>query len=282
MPERRSIGVALGLGALAASLLAGNAGAQSPRDDQYPNLKGQWNRIGSPRWDPRDPKGLHAPLTPEYQAIHAANLADQDAGGQGTDPTYLCLPPGMPRAMVAYEAMELVVTPETTYILIDHIHDSRRIFTDGRDWSADVEPSFAGYSIGRWVDDGGNGRYGVLEVETRDFKGPRTFDESGLPLHRDNQTIVKERIYLDKADPEVLHDEITTIDHALTAPWTVTRNYRREPVRHPAWREVVCTESNLHVRIGKDDYFLSAEGYLMPTRKGQSAPDLRYFKQSGK
>jgi hypothetical protein len=272
----------IGAAALAAALMMGTAGVQAFDESQYPNLKGQWNRIGSPRWDQQDRNGERAPLTPEYKAIHAANLADQRAGGQGTDPTYLCLAPGMPRDMVAYEAMEIVVTPETTYVLIDHIHDSRRIFTDGRDWSAEVEPTFAGNSIGRWIDEDGDGRYDVLEVETRNFKGPRAFDESGLPLHRDNQTIVKERIYLDRTDPDVLHDEITTIDHALTRPWTVIRNYRREGDRHPAWREVVCAESNLHVRIGKDDFFLSADGHLMPARKDQPPPDLRYFNQSRK
>ncbi len=278
MPYQVSIGAI----AMAAVLLIGTAGARAFDDAQYPNLKGQWNRIGSPRWDQQDRYGERAPLTPEYRAIHAANLADQGAGGQGTDPTYLCLAPGMPRDMVAYEAMEIVVTPQTTYVLIDHIHDSRRIFTDGRDWSAEVEPSFTGNSIGRWIDQDGDGRYDLLEVETRDFKGPRTFDESGLPLHRDNQTIVKERIYLDKTDPDVLHDEITVIDHALTRPWTVTKSYRREPDRQPVWREVVCAESNLHVRIGKDDFFLSADGLLMPVKKDQSPPDLRYFNQSRK
>ena len=278
MPYQVSIGAI----AMAAVLLIGTAGARAFDDAQYPNLKGQWNRIGSPRWDQQDRYGERAPLTPEYRAIHAANLADQGAGGQGTDPTYLCLAPGMPRDMVAYEAMEIVVTPQTTYVLIDHIHDLRRIFTDGRDWSAEVEPSFTGNSIGRWIDQDGDGRYDLLEVETRDFKGPRTFDESGLPLHRDNQTIVKERIYLDKTDPDVLHDEITVIDHALTRPWTVTKSYRREPDRQPVWREVVCAESNLHVRIGKDDFFLSADGLLMPVKKDQSPPDLRYFNQSRK
>jgi len=243
---------------------------------------GRENRIGSPRWDQQDRTGERAPLIPEYRAIHAANLADQQAGGQGTDPTYTCLAPGMPRAMVAYEAMEVVVTPETTYILIDHIHDSRRIFTDGRDWSTQGEPTFSGFSLGTWIDEDGDGRYDVLAVETRNFKGPRTFDESGLPLHHDNETIVKERIYLDKTDHEVMHDEITVLDHALTRPWTVTRNYRREPDRYPAWREVVCTEANQHVRVGKDDYFLSADGYLMPARKDQAPPDLRYFNQSRK
>jgi hypothetical protein len=65
-------------------------------------------------------------------------------------------------------------------------------------------------------------------------------------------------------------------------PWTVTKHYRREPSRYPVWREVVGSESNQHVRIGNDDYFLSAEGYLMPAKKVQSPPDLRYFDQSRK
>jgi len=263
----------------AVALLLAAASARAFDDAAYPNLKGQWNRIGSPRWDQQDRNGERAPLTAEYRAIHTANLADQNAGGQGTDPTYVCLSPGMPRVMVAYEAMEIVVVPETTHVLIDHIHDSRRIFTDGRDWPAAIEPSFAGYSIGRWIDAQHAGRFDTLEVETRQFKGPRTFDESGMPLHRDNQTIVKERIFLDRGDADVLHDEVTVFDHALTHPWTMTKNYRRESDPRPVWREVVCQENNLHVRIGADDYFLSAEGYLMPTRKGQAAPDLRYFKQ---
>ena len=44
-----------------------------------------------------------------------------------------------------------------------------------------------GYSIGKWVDADGDGRYDVLEVETRDLKGPRAFDASGIPLHDDNR-----------------------------------------------------------------------------------------------
>jgi hypothetical protein len=75
---------------------------------------------------------------------------------------------------------------------------NRRIFTDGRDWPTQIEPTFAGYSIGRWVDEDGDGRYDTLEVETRDFKGPRAHDEAGLPLHFDNQSIFRERIYRDK------------------------------------------------------------------------------------
>jgi hypothetical protein len=33
------------------------------------------------------------------------------------------------------------------------------------------------------------------------------------------------------------------------------------------------------VRIGKDAYYMSQDGYLMPLMKDQPPPDLRYFKR---
>ena len=48
-------------------------------------------------------------------------------------------------------------------------------------------------------------------------------------------------------------------------------------VARPAWREVICAKGNQHVKIGEEAYFLSADGYLMPTKKDQSPPDLKYF-----
>src|SRR6267154_4745858 len=134
----------------------------------------------------------------------------------------------------------------------------------------DEDPQLSGYSIGKWLDEGGTGRYNVLEVETRGMKGPRVFDASGIPLHEDNETIVQERIYLDKADPNLLHDDITTIDHALTRPWVVDKAYRRVATGKPIWfGHSVCGEGNAHVGIGKEVYYLSAEGMLMPAMKDQ-------------
>jgi hypothetical protein len=46
------------------------------------------------------------------------------------------------------------------------------------------------------------------------------------------------------------------IDHALTRPWTVTRKYQRDSNSQPVWR---------------------ADGYLMPAKKDQAPPDLKYF-----
>src|SRR5258708_13062545 len=133
----------------------------------------------------------------------------------------------MPRAMTATFPFEILITPKTTYMLFENQPD-RRIYTDGRDWPRNLEPAFAGYSIGHW-DEGADGRRDLLEVETRNMKGPRDFETSGLPVHQDNQTVVIEKIYLDKANKDLLHDEGTTIDHALTRPWTVTKNYPPDP-----------------------------------------------------
>jgi hypothetical protein len=262
------------------SLLAG--AAQAFDESKYPDWKGKWQRpLGErPVWVKPPDK---APLTAEYQAIFDWDVADQKAGGHGTEPSWMCLPPGMPRAMNVFEPMEIVITPKVTFVLISHIHDNRRIYTDGRDWPSDLEPSFAGYSIGRWIDSEGGGRYDTLEVETRGpFKGPRAYDTSGLPLHSDNRTIVKERIYLDKQDPNLMWDEITTFDDALTRPWTVMKRYARDTEPNPNWIEAVCTENNPHVHIQNDNYFISADGLLMPARKGQKPPDLRYFAQPQK
>ena len=119
------------------------ATAASAFDDaKYPDWKGQWTRarvpgaVGQPPHDPSKPpgRGQQAPLTAEYQAKFEANLADQAAGGQGTSATFTCMPNGMPRMMNAYEPIEFVVTPDITYILVEHIEHSRRVYTDGRTW----------------------------------------------------------------------------------------------------------------------------------------------------
>ncbi len=277
---------AIGAPALAAALWFSISAAPAFDESKYPNLKGQWTRapvaglVGDPPFDPSKPpgRGQQPPLTPEYQAIFEANLRELDAGVPGTWPGPSCLPPGMPAMMTAYQPMEIIVLPHTTYIRIDYIRETRRrIFTDGRAWPEEVEPGYDGYSIGRWIDEDGDGKYDVLEVETRHFKGPRVFDLSGIPLHEDNETVIKERIFLDKSDNDLLHDEITVTDHALTRPWTVMKSYRRSADPRPEWPEYLCVERSSTMRIGGETYLLNKEGYLMPAKKGQKAPSLQYF-----
>jgi hypothetical protein len=276
--------------AIVVMMLALSAGGACAAEDvKYPDWTGQWSRFAvklptQPSHDQTKPWGFgqEAPLTPEYEAVLRNSIADQANGGLGNFPTTLGRPAGMPHMMMAFQPLEFVITPELTYILIASYDHYRRVFTDGRDFPTQAEPTFAGYSIGKWVDEDGDGTYDVLLVETRGFKGPRAYDEAGLPLHFDNESIFLERIYRDKADPKIMHDEITTIDHALTRPWVVDKKYVLNEEQFPIWPEYYIAEGNAQVVIGKENYFLSSEGLLMPTKKNQAAPDLRYFKSSQK
>ena len=147
MRYRSSIGAL----ALMAALSVTFAGALAFDETKYPDLKGQWSRVrfpgiaGQPSFDQTKSAGAgqQAPLTPEYQAIFEANLRDQAAGGQGIDPTSTC-----PCARHAADHDRVWAWKSSsrarTHILMEHIDVSRRMYTDGRGWPKDSEPSFSG------------------------------------------------------------------------------------------------------------------------------------------
>ena len=185
---------------VAGSLAMIGGGAHAADRAKYPEWKGAWERWvppvsvvspsglrtpgGQPSFDQTKPwsRGQEAPLTPEYQKVLEDSIADQETGGQGLNfDRARCMPTGMPH-MMTFGPLEFVVAPQTTYLLIGT--QVRRIFTDGRDWPKDIHPTLQGYSIGKWLDTDGDGRFDTLEVETRGFRGPRAFDASGMPGER--------------------------------------------------------------------------------------------------
>jgi hypothetical protein len=280
MPYHRATGAL----ALAAALALSVVGAHGFDEGQFPNWKGQWfafGAAGNAAWDTTLPSGTGEPamLTPQYQAVLAASIKAAAEGGPPVDPTARCVPPGMPRMMMAVQPMEIVITPGVTYLMLAALDSLRHIYTDGRGFTAAVEPSFVGTSIGQWQDTAGDGRFDTLLVETRAIRGPHTYDASGIPFHTDGEAVISEKIYADKADANILHDEITTSDHALTRPWTVTRSYKRDAGRaQPEWLDVPCRPDASRVLVGDRYYKVSPEGLLMPAVRGQQRPELKYFK----
>jgi MFS family permease len=61
--------------------------------------------------------------------------------------------------------------------------------------------------------------------------------------------------------------------------WIAAARIPFRPFPRPNWRENTYTEGNSQIIIGKQNYLLRADGLLMPAKKDQSPPDLRYFKQ---
>jgi len=265
---------------LGCAVAATPSAAQVVDFNKYPSFKGQWFRTGPPNnW--RQVAGL-PPYTPEGQKKWEAIQNDLKNGGPGNWPSTYCVPTGMPAMMNLYNPMEIVITPEITYILMSHNSDNfRRIYTDGREFPAETEvtPAFAGYSIGRWIDEDGDGKYDVLEVETRYLRDTRAYDVTGLPFADDGKTLIKERFYLEKGDSDVLWDDLTVFDTLLTRPYS---KHHKTIRTKESWTSETCVADNNWVKIGDELYFTNAaEGKLMPSKKGQQPPDLSYFTPRG-
>jgi hypothetical protein len=266
------------------ALLAIILGAHAQGISKFPDWSGQWNRVpdgGVPRYDPTKPiRKQEAPLKPKYQALFEASIRDQDEGGMGLDNGWMCGGSGLPREMSGIALMEFLISPGVTHILFNrNDYAPRRIYTDGRDWPkiGHDDRTRPGYSIGRWTDTDGNGRYSELLVETRYVRNPRNWDQSGMPMADDDNGAIFERLFLDSGNPNILHDEMTTFDGSLTRPWSVMKNYRRAPTVW--WGEDNCIDGQTWVAIGKEVYYLSGDGTIMPIKKGQPPPDLKYFDQ---
>jgi hypothetical protein len=166
-------------------------------------------------------------LKPEYDQRYKARLAALAKGEAEGEPlataSTLCLPSGMPGTMLGFAPLDIVATKKTVYVFADGWDPPRRIFMDGRSIPSlvDLEPSFAGYSVGRWE---GN----TLVVDTAGVKTRTTIDN--VP-HSDALRI-NERIRL--LDDDTLEILFTMTDpNVFMAPWIVTRQYKAYDMRGP-------------------------------------------------
>jgi hypothetical protein len=76
----------------------------------------------------------------------------------------------------------------------------------------------------------------------------RTWDQSGMPTASAGEGVITERIHLDPANPDIIRNQITTIDNSLTRPWSTTKSYRRN-TRNVVWAQDRRSEGNPHVVI---------------------------------
>ena len=120
---------AIGFAMLATALCLPLSGALAQDTSKLPgNWEGQWGRMSRVSiWDDSKPPGLgqQAPLTPEYQKVLEANLKKQEQG-KDFDPKGNCVPPGMPRMMMIYQPMEIILKPNVTYFLVESTRPIRR------------------------------------------------------------------------------------------------------------------------------------------------------------
>jgi hypothetical protein len=89
-------------------------------------------------------------------------------------PTSRCLPAGIPFAETLPFPFKILQTRGLTVIIHEGDGSTRQIYTDGRKHTPDPQPTWNGYSVGRWEN-------GVLIVDTVGFNDLGWLDASGTP-----------------------------------------------------------------------------------------------------
>lgn len=149
------------------------------------------------------------PMTDEARKIHASRV-DGLLGWQ--EPDARCLPQGVPKINMAPVPFKIVQTETLVVLVYEAFNLWRQVFVDSRDFAEDLNPSWLGYSKGRWEGD-------ELVVETRGLNGRQWLDHGGLPAS--DKLVVTERFRRPAFGR--LEIEITINDPTYyTRPWTAT------------------------------------------------------------
>jgi hypothetical protein len=151
----------------------------------------------------------------------AAAVFKERQDSQGRDrPAGRCLPHTVPDAMlIPGYPWKIVQTPGLMVILFESFSDFRQIFTDGRDFPVERQPTWFGYSIGKWEGD-------TFVVNSLGYNDKSWLDDGGHP--RSEAMQVTERFR--RKDFGHLEIEFTFDDpKTYTRPWTVTAPFNLLP-----------------------------------------------------
>ncbi len=203
-----------------------NLSAACPRTaDGKPDLSGLWltepRRDATPNFPGCEPTAaefgdIGATLKNglPYQPWAAELVKKRIAEQRLHDPLSYCLPVGPIRLHTWSTPRKMVQTPGLIVILNELNASYRQIFTDGRPLPVDPNPSWNGYSSGKWEGD-------TLVVESNGFRDGLWLDSTGNPL-TDAAKLTEHFRRVDFGHMEI---EITINDpKAYTRPWTVKLN----------------------------------------------------------
>jgi hypothetical protein len=200
------------------------------------NFNGIWvNANGGIHFDTAAPsrREQRPPLKPEYLARWQQRFADADAGRSTTDPTAECLPPGFPRFLSMVFPGEILQAEHQLNWYAEWGEATVRIYLDGREPPPDLQPSYYGFTTGRW-------ERNTLVTRTIGLRGDTLVDTTGIP-HSDRLTVT---MRLTKLTPDFFEAEITLEDPVvLERPWSTLKRFARAPA-HYYVQEFACFEGN--------------------------------------
>ena len=215
-----------------------NLSAPVPRThDGKPELAGLWRPSPGMVGDiARNLKPGEVPYQPWAEELfkYRRSTSSKD------DPTANCIVGGVPRSDLVGYPFKILQVPGMVAILYEAVHSYRQIFTDGRQLPKDPNPSWFGYSVGKWEGD-------VFVVTTTGFNDKGWLDNGGKPA-TDQLRVTERFIRKDFGNMDI---QITVDDpKAYTKPWTVT-----QPLAYQADTELleyICNENNKYFDLVHD------------------------------
>jgi hypothetical protein len=195
------------------------------------DLSGVWMPY-STHMDGIDEK-LRPPLTPWGQARFDASaplVGPRAVAGKENDPALHCQPEAVPKSLVLPNPFEIIQIPGRMFMLFEQFHLWRTVWADGRPLPKDPDPSYLGYSVGKWEGD-------TFVVETIGMNDKPWVDSYGNP--RSEQMRLTERYR--RLDHDTLEMQILMDDpKSYTKPWV---NPPQRFKLEPGWEiaEFFCT-----------------------------------------
>jgi len=149
------------------------------------------------------------------------------------DPEGFCLPPGVPRMMYTPYPTEIFQLPERiVFVFEGGAHVWRNIWLDGRPQPKDPNPTYLGYSTGKWEGD-------TLVVDTIGMNDRTWLDAAGH-THGEKLHVTEK---FTRTDSNTLKIEATIDDpDYYTKPWTVVTFATWYPNQEIL--EYICQENN--------------------------------------
>jgi hypothetical protein len=172
------------------------------------------------------------PLTPWGQARFDATvpfMGPRAHAGMENNPSLRCVPESVPKSLILPNPFEIVQIPGRVFMFFEEFHLWRTIWTDGRALPKDPDPSYLGYSVGKWEGD-------TFVVDTIGFNDVPWVDSYGNP--RSEQMHLTERyrrLNRDTLEMQIIMDD----PKAYTKIWSSPpRLFKFEP----GWElaEVFC------------------------------------------
>ncbi len=201
-----------------------NLNAPAPRTaDGHPDFSGLWEPLKN---KPCPPEGCEDIQTPWEFANIGWSLKDglplqpwaaemkknRAARMRMDDPATNCLPVGVVATHTQPLFKKWIQVPGLLAILNERYASYRQIFTDGRPLLEDPQPTWNGYSTGKWEGD-------TLVVQSNGFRDDGWLDRGGTP----STSAMKLTERMRRPNYGRMEIEITVDDaKAYTKPWTIT------------------------------------------------------------